>query len=210
MSLVPLTERRADGRLRPTRPWRYSPAMARSAPGAGRPRLTRVPKTLQLRRLRRRPQGGLRLRGMVAATTGCGSTSRVSPSRRPPIHAADARTVPPPRRARTASPSPIGRISFRPTLAGTPLPLKRYERSRSLAIHPGGDRFVLGTELVPPRLRRPTANNSGSARRRALAWAVNIIGRRPAGGRGLRRRYHPLAPHGRRAGAAGVLSDGGR
>jgi WD40 repeat protein len=33
-----------------------------------------------------------------------------------------------------------------PTLAGTPLPLDRYEISRSLAIHPKGDRFVLGTE----------------------------------------------------------------
>ena len=34
----------------------------------------------------------------------------------------------------------------RPTLHGTPLELDPYEKSRSLAIHPDGQRFVLGAE----------------------------------------------------------------
>jgi WD40 repeat protein len=35
--------------------------------------------------------------------------------------------------------------SYKPTLDGTPLPLKPYESSRRLAIAPGGGRFLLGT-----------------------------------------------------------------
>ena len=35
---------------------------------------------------------------------------------------------------------------FHPTLNGKPIALDQYERSWSLAVHPDGDRFVLGTE----------------------------------------------------------------
>ena len=63
-----------------------------------------------------------------------------------------------------------------PTLDGAPLPLKPDETSRSLAAHPAGDRFVLGTEwylrafdatgapLWPPR---PAPG---------VVWAVNVTG----------------------------------
>ena len=35
---------------------------------------------------------------------------------------------------------------FSPTLDGKPIKLNPYERSRSLAVHPDGDRFVLGAD----------------------------------------------------------------
>jgi WD40 repeat protein len=64
---------------------------------------------------------------------------------------------------------------FLPTLGGRPLALERYERSRSLAIHPSGDRFVLGTEWSlrafkvdgTPLWTRPVPG---------IVWAVNITG----------------------------------
>jgi hypothetical protein len=40
----------------------------------------------------------------------------------------------------------LGWSMGRPTLAGRPLPLDPYETSHSLAVHPAGDRFVLGAE----------------------------------------------------------------
>lgn len=62
-----------------------------------------------------------------------------------------------------------------PTLDGKPLPLKRYERSRSLAIHPDGQRFVLGTEWY---LRAFDAAGTPLWRRAVpgTTWAVNITG----------------------------------
>ena len=63
--------------------------------------------------------------------------------------------------------------AYRPTLNGTPLSLERFERSRALAIHPDGDRFLLGTEYW---LR--AYDDAGALLWRrpvpAVAWAVNI------------------------------------
>ena len=62
-----------------------------------------------------------------------------------------------------------------PTLGGKPLPLAPYETSRSLAIHPNGDRFVLGTEWS---LRAFDAQGTPLWTRAApgVVWAVNITG----------------------------------
>ncbi len=40
---------------------------------------------------------------------------------------------------------------YSPTLDGKPIALEPYERSRSLAVHPDGDRFVLGDRVVSAR-----------------------------------------------------------
>ena len=63
----------------------------------------------------------------------------------------------------------------RPTLNGEPLPLKRYETSRSLAIHPDGERFLLGTDW---NLRAFDAKGETLWQRTApgVTWAVNITG----------------------------------
>ena len=62
-----------------------------------------------------------------------------------------------------------------PTLGGRPLALEPYERSRSLAIHPAGDRFVLGTEWL---LRAFKADGTALWVRPVpgVVWAVNITG----------------------------------
>jgi WD40 repeat protein len=62
---------------------------------------------------------------------------------------------------------------YRPTLAGRPLPLDLYERSESLAVHPAGDRFVVGTEWS---LRAFDAGGTQLWRRPVpgIVWAVNI------------------------------------
>lgn len=62
-----------------------------------------------------------------------------------------------------------------PTLDGAPLPLKPFEASRSLAIHPDGKRFVLGTDWY---LRAFDAAGAELWRKEApgVAWAVNISG----------------------------------
>jgi WD40 repeat protein len=51
---------------------------------------------------------------------------------------------------------------YSPTLDGKPIVLEPYERSRSLAIHPAGNRFVLGTEWW---LRALDAKGHGELRR---------------------------------------------
>jgi WD40 repeat protein len=63
----------------------------------------------------------------------------------------------------------------RPTLAGTPLPLAPFEMARSLALHPEGDCFVLGTEWS---LRAFDARGTPLWRQAApgIAWAVNVTG----------------------------------
>ena len=65
--------------------------------------------------------------------------------------------------------------NFQPTLDGRPLPLKRYEASWSLAIHPDGRRFVLGTEW---QLRAFTAKGEPLWQQNVpgAVWAVNISG----------------------------------
>jgi WD40 repeat protein len=63
----------------------------------------------------------------------------------------------------------------RPTLNGEPLPLAPYEVSRSLAVHPDGDRFVLGAEWS---LRAYDAKGAELWRNAVpgVAWAVTISG----------------------------------
>ena len=64
---------------------------------------------------------------------------------------------------------------FHPTLDGKPIALDPNERSRSLAVHPDGDRFVLGAEWS---LRALDAKGQPLWRRAvpSTAWAVNITG----------------------------------
>ncbi len=63
----------------------------------------------------------------------------------------------------------------RPKLAGAPLPLEDFERSRSLAVQPGAQRFVLGTEWW---LRAFAADGAPLWHRPVpgVVWAVNISG----------------------------------
>jgi WD40 repeat protein len=62
-----------------------------------------------------------------------------------------------------------------PTLGGKALPLDQYEISRSLAVHPDGHRFVLGSEWT---LRAFDAHGTRLWTRPApgAVWAVNITG----------------------------------
>jgi len=62
-----------------------------------------------------------------------------------------------------------------PTLGGEELPLEQFERSRSLVVHPQGDRFVLGTNWS---LRAFDAQGAQLWPRAApdVVWAVNISG----------------------------------
>jgi hypothetical protein len=64
---------------------------------------------------------------------------------------------------------------FAPTLGGKKLPLEQYELSRSLAVHPDGGRFVLGTQWS---LRAFDAQGTQLWRRAVPGevWAVNITG----------------------------------
>jgi WD40 repeat protein len=95
-------------------------------------------------------------------------------------------TANPPADSQTIRPKQIGlaveewhptewHATVSPTLNGKPIKLDLYETSRSLAIHPDGNRFVLGTSWA---LR--TFDGQGRLLwRRAvpgLAWAVNISG----------------------------------
>ena len=90
----------------------------------------------------------------------------------------------PPDDHRTASPDQTDRPgltitnwvnSTTPSLNGTRLPLKTYERARSLAIHPDGQRFVVGTAW---RLRAFNAAGKQLWEQPVPgeAWAVNISG----------------------------------
>jgi hypothetical protein len=67
------------------------------------------------------------------------------------------------------------RDGLSPTLAGQPIKLEPYEGARSLAIHPDGGRFVLGTEWS---LRAIDAKGERLWRRSApsIVYAVNITG----------------------------------
>ncbi len=87
----------------------------------------------------------------------------------------------PPADGRTAPPRQLGLPiadwfgNERPTLAGTPLPLQDFETSRSLAIHPAGQRFLLGTEWW---LRAFAADGALLWRHPVpgAVWALNISG----------------------------------
>jgi len=67
------------------------------------------------------------------------------------------------------------RLTTHPTLGGRPLALDPHETSRSLAVHPAKDRFVLGTEWS---LRAYDANGTPLWTRPVpgAVWAVNITG----------------------------------
>jgi len=62
-----------------------------------------------------------------------------------------------------------------PTLDGKPIKLERYEKSRSLAVHPDGARFVLGAEW---NLRAIDAKGQPLWTRKVpgIVWGVNITG----------------------------------
>ena len=95
-----------------------------------------------------------------------------------------------------------------PRLLGRPLGTDEFEVSRSLAIAPTGARFILGTEW---NLRAFDREGVELWRRPGpgAAWAVNVSGDGRLGGGGVRRRDHPLVPHGRRERASRALSPGG-
>jgi WD40 repeat protein len=65
--------------------------------------------------------------------------------------------------------------TYSPTLDGKPIKLDRFELSRSLAIHPNGDRFVLGTDW---HLQAIDAKGEQLWQRAtpSTVWAVNISG----------------------------------
>jgi hypothetical protein len=67
------------------------------------------------------------------------------------------------------------RIGLSPTLDGKPIKLRQYETSRSLAIHPDGARFVLGSDWT---LQALNAKGEGLWKRGVpgTVWAVNISG----------------------------------
>ncbi len=60
-----------------------------------------------------------------------------------------------------------------PTLNGTSLPLKPYERSRSVAVAPRNDRFALGTEYWL-RLFDPSGDQIWKKPAPGITWGVNI------------------------------------
>lgn len=89
-----------------------------------------------------------------------------------PLPAGDGRTAAP-----RQSDLPIAdwEDKRRPTLAGTPLQLKQYEISRSLAIHPDGRRFVLGADWSL-RAFEATGKPLWQSAVPGAVWAVNISG----------------------------------
>ena len=64
---------------------------------------------------------------------------------------------------------------FTPTLNGERLPLKQYETSRSLAIAPDGERFLLGTDWYV-RLFDRQGEQLWEKPGPGVAWAVNVTG----------------------------------
>ena len=82
---------------------------------------------------------------------------------------------------------------FTPTLSGERLPLEQYETSRSLAIAPDGERFLLGTELVCPPVR-PAGRAALGEARAGCRLGGQRHRRRPARHRRVRRRHDPLVP----------------
>jgi WD40 repeat protein len=84
---------------------------------------------------------------------------------------ADQQTIP----AKVAGLAVERWFDYSPTLDGKRIKLEPYERSRSLAIHPDGSRFVLGSEWA---LRAFDAKGRLIWRRGVppTAWAVNISG----------------------------------
>ncbi|MCA1818376.1 MAG: hypothetical protein LC746_18700, partial [Acidobacteria bacterium] len=65
--------------------------------------------------------------------------------------------------------------TYPPRLNNTPLKLEQYERSRSLAIAPDGERFLLGTDFYS-RLFNRSGQELWKVPAPGAAWAVNISG----------------------------------
>lgn len=65
--------------------------------------------------------------------------------------------------------------TINPTLNGAPLPLEKYERSRSVAIAPDGKHFLLGTEWSLGYFNRE-GQQQWEVPVPGVAWAVNIAG----------------------------------
>jgi hypothetical protein len=116
--------------------------------------------------------------------------------------AARSLTRDPPRLAKVVSPRLTGLAiedwedTSHPTLGGRRLTLGQYEVSRSLAIHPAGDRFVLGAEWSLRLQGRRLGLVDPAGSRRGLGGEHHR--RRPAGGGRVRRWHDPLAPDERR------------
>jgi hypothetical protein len=89
-------------------------------------------------------------------------------SRDPP---ADHQMIP----AKRAGLAVEGWLGLSPTLDGKPIQLVRYERSRSLAVHPDGARFVLGADW---NLRAIDAKGQPLWTHKVpgTVWAVNVTG----------------------------------
>ena len=84
------------------------------------------------------------------------------------------------RRCRTASQLPDGKTYQAPTLDGKLLPLDPFEISRSLAIQPDGDRFLLGADWWTARFQDRYASMLWQPRPiTGRAWAVEHFRRRP-------------------------------
>lgn len=140
---------------------------------AGAPRWVRRPPQADLRgqqrTLRVSADGGMVDFGYELGETAPARVdlARLALSLDPP---ADGRTRPPEQAILSVA---HWEDSLRPTLNGAPLALEPYERSRSLAIHPDGRRFVLGTEW---RLRAFDADGTPRWTQPAPApvWATNI------------------------------------
>jgi hypothetical protein len=86
----------------------------------------------------------------------------------------------PPRDGRTTPPRQNtlnieGWLMHRPTLDGRPLPLSPYDTSMSLAVHPAGDRFVLGTSFALTAFEA-AGRELWSRPVPGSVWAVNITG----------------------------------
>jgi WD40 repeat protein len=167
MSLVPLPD--GDLLVASTDPW-----LARLAPD-GTPRWRHGPPAADFRNQRDRLSAsadgtsigfGFQVFGKIPARFDLATRTLTAA---PPTAAVLA--VP----RQTGLPVENWRNQFNPTLGGKALRLQPYERSRSLAVHPNGDRFVLGSEWY---LRAFDAHGTPLWTRAApgVGWAVNITG----------------------------------
>ena len=168
-------------------------ASVRTGPCAGstaRRRPTSAVRTSFLARLGRRPAGRLRLSSYGGEAPARFDLAQLTLRARPAGRRGDRAA-----RGRPACRSRTGRTAPRRPWPTRPWRSSRYETSRSLAIHPDGKRFVLGTDWS---LRAFAADGK-------LLWQRAVPGRRlggqhhrrrPAGGGGLWRRHDPLAPDG--------------
>ncbi len=86
----------------------------------------------------------------------------------------DGRALPPRQDGLVTSGSDLT-VLTNPTVNGTPLPLHRHELARCMAIHPDGDRLLLGTEWSLRAFDKTPAALWARAVP-GIVWAVNISG----------------------------------